>query len=79
MLDKKRITVIAGTGGRGAISFIHERSRPLGGPDGGNGGMGGSVNIVARSRLRSLAEFERISRIAAEPGAGGGGGERTGK
>jgi len=41
--------------------------------------MGGSVNIVARSRLRSLAEFERISRIAAEPGAGGGGGERTGK
>lgn len=53
MLDVIELDIKAGKGGNGSISFIHERSRPLGGPDGGDGGWGGSILITAQSNLRS--------------------------
>ena len=46
-IDEARIDVIAGDGGNGCASFLREKFRPFGGPDGGDGGKGGSIWAVA--------------------------------
>jgi GTPase len=73
--DRARITVQAGRGGDGALSFRREKYVPKGGPDGGDGGPGGDVVLVADPDLRDLSAFRRRSRIKAShgrPGQGAG-------
>ena len=55
--DQVRITVRSGDGGNGAVSFRREKYIPNGGPDGGNGGRGGSVIIRADKRKNTLLDF----------------------
>jgi len=61
-VDEARARVQAGTGGRGSTSFRREKFVPFGGPDGGDGGHGGSVYLRAASGINTLADF-RIERI----------------
>lgn len=77
--DKVEVHVIAGRGGDGRLSFRHEKYRAKGGPDGGNGGRGGSVIVRATHNLTTLSAFRRRPRIAAAPGQPGGGDRRHGR
>jgi len=61
-IDQAKITVIAGNGGNGVVSFRREKYVPKGGPDGGDGGKGGDVVIKADSNLHTLLDF-RYKRI----------------
>ncbi len=72
-IDEARFFVKAGDGGRGCVSFRREKFVPRGGPDGGDGGMGGSVYIEAASRLHSLLDFKYRSHFLAKGGAHGKG------
>jgi GTP-binding protein len=60
-VDEARLRVQAGQGGRGSTSFRREKFVPLGGPDGGDGGLGGSVYLRAAPGINTLADF-RIER-----------------
>ena len=55
-IDEARIVVRSGAGGHGCVSFRREKFVPRGGPDGGNGGQGGSVRLRANSNLNTLIE-----------------------
>ena len=68
----------AGSGGRGAVSFRHEKYVPDGGPDGGDGGRGGDVLVVADSTDTTLSGFRERRSFTAEDGRAGGGGKRSG-
>jgi GTPase len=76
--DRARIHVVAGRGGDGALSFRREKHVPKGGPDGGDGGPGGSVVLVADPELRDLSAFRTRRWIAAGKGGHGGGSGRHG-
>jgi GTP-binding protein len=76
--DRARIHVVAGRGGDGALSFRREKHVPKGGPDGGDGGPGGSVVLVADPELRDLSAFRTRRRITAGKGGHGGGTGRHG-
>jgi len=78
-IDEALIDIKAGGGGRGCISFRREKYIPRGGPDGGNGGKGGDVSIVADSGLVSLLDFKYKRRYEAERGEHGQGSNCTGK
>ena len=69
----------AGHGGRGSASFRHEPFVPRGGPDGGDGGRGGSVIVQATTEVSDLSLYKRRSRWLAEPGVDGAGGRKTGR
>src|SRR5438876_10057277 len=71
--DKARIHVAAGRGGDGGLSFRREKHVPKGGPDGGDGGPGGDVVLVAEPDLRDLSAFRPNQRVKAERGGGGRG------
>ena len=60
-IDEAKLKVQAGNGGRGCVSFRREKFVPFGGPDGGDGGLGGSVYLQAVEGMNTLADF-RISR-----------------
>jgi len=77
-VDEARILVIAGNGGPGCVSFRREKYIPRGGPDGGDGGHGGSVYLVADGNLNTLVDFRVRGRFAAGHGVGGAGKDRTG-
>jgi len=77
--DKVEIKVKAGRGGDGRLGFRHEKYRAKGGPDGGDGGRGGSVAFRVTHNLNTLAAFRRGARIAAEAGESGGGDRRHGR
>ena len=79
MLDEITISVIAGHGGKGIVSFRRERYVPRGGPDGGDGGKGGDVIIRADTSLRVLDKLRRQQRVVAEDGVRGGPGKRYGR
>jgi len=71
--DYARIRVVAGRGGDGGLSFRREKHVPKGGPDGGDGGRGGDVVLVADERLRDLSGFRAKTVFKAgrgEPGRG---------
>jgi len=57
-IDEALINIEAGGGGRGCVSFRREKYLPKGGPDGGNGGKGGDVYILAAASLASLLDFK---------------------
>ena len=57
LVDEAEITVTAGNGGNGCVSFRREKFIPLGGPDGGDGGDGGNVCCEADENLNTLVDF----------------------
>ncbi|MBQ2723324.1 MAG: GTPase ObgE, partial [Clostridia bacterium] len=67
-IDKVKIFVKAGNGGRGAISFHTEKYIPNGGPDGGDGGDGGDLVLVATKSQNTLNEFHFKKHFRAEDG-----------
>lgn len=68
-----------GHGGKGSASFRREPFTPRGGPDGGDGGRGGSVVLKATTDVSDLSVYKTKSRWNAEPGADGAGGRKTGR
>jgi GTP-binding protein len=78
-LDRARLVVKGGDGGRGVISFRREAHVPRGGPDGGDGGRGGSVILKVDSGMTTLSEFRFRKTLAAQSGAAGGGKNNSGK
>jgi GTP-binding protein len=78
-VDEARIWVKAGDGGNGVVSFRREKFVPYGGPDGGDGGRGGSVYLVARAGVSTLLEFNRRRHLKAESGGSGRGARQHGK
>jgi len=79
MIDRVEISAHAGDGGNGVVSFRREKFVPRGGPDGGDGGTGGSVLITADESVRTLKEFGRRRVYRAEAGRSGEGGKRHGR
>ena len=77
--DEVTIFVKAGDGGKGCISFRREKHVPRGGPDGGDGGRGGSVTIVADPQIATLLDMTQRARYVAENGRPGSGKLRRGK
>ena len=77
-VDEVDIEIAAGHGGRGAMSFRREKFIPRGGPDGGNGGAGGSVYLVASDHINTLVNFRFHPEHKAEDGKPGTGSNRTG-
>jgi GTP-binding protein len=77
-VDETRIKVIAGAGGNGVVGFHHEPYKPKGGPDGGNGGDGGSVILRADGSIGTFLELSAHPHVKAERGGHGEGGKRTG-
>ncbi|HET7617788.1 MAG TPA: GTPase ObgE [Vicinamibacterales bacterium] len=78
-VDEVDIHVAAGHGGRGCLSFRREKFVPRGGPNGGDGGHGGSVYIVANPNLNTLLHYRYERIFTAGRGAHGEGSNRTGK
>jgi GTP-binding protein len=78
-IDEAKISVKAGDGGRGCVSFRREKYVPKGGPDGGNGGKGGDFVFVADGRLSSLLDFRYKREFDAERGQHGMGSLCSGK
>src|SRR6185436_753900 len=77
-VDEVDIHVTAGDGGRGCLSFRREKFVPRGGPDGGDGGAGGSVYIVATAAKNTLIDFRFHPEFKARGGEQGQGSNRTG-
>lgn len=78
-IDFVTLEVAAGRGGNGAVSFRREKYVPRGGPDGGDGGHGGSVILEASQDLTTLVSFRYKKIFRAEAGVNGSGGNRHGK
>lgn len=77
-IDRVKIHVIAGHGGQGCVSFRREAYVPRGGPNGGNGGKGGDVVIVADKQLGTLIDLKYQQQYRAKDGEQGRGKEQTG-
>lgn len=78
-IDEVKIIVASGSGGNGCSSFRREKYIPFGGPDGGDGGTGGSVYFEADEGLNTLVHFRGIKSFQAEPGHSGMGTQCNGK
>ncbi len=76
--DRAEIHVEAGRGGDGGLSFRREKYVPKGGPDGGDGGRGGDVVVVADPALRDLSALRRVRRLLATRGGNGRGSRKHG-
>jgi GTPase len=77
-IDEADIDVIAGDGGAGCVSFRHEKYKEFGGPNGGDGGRGGSVFAVADVNLNTLIDFRYSRRYEAKKGENGMGSDMFG-
>jgi len=77
-VDEATISVIAGDGGTGVVSFRREKYIQFGGPDGGDGGDGGSVYLVGDHDNNTLADFRHVRTYTADSGKRGGGAQMTG-
>jgi GTP-binding protein len=78
-VDVVEIEVEAGDGGNGVVSFRREKYMAKGGPDGGDGGRGGSVILEVDDNLMTLMDLQYRKRYAAGRGADGGGAQKTGR
>jgi len=78
-VDEARARVQAGNGGRGSTSFRREKFVPFGGPDGGDGGHGGSVYLRAISGINTLADYRIERTFKAAHGEPGGSNDRSGR
>lgn len=78
-VDEATIRVVAGNGGNGCLSFRREKYVERGGPDGGDGGHGGSVYLVADDAMNTLADFRVARKFKAQNGEPGAGRNKTGK
>lgn len=78
-LDEAKVYVFSGKGGDGCLSFRRERNIPFGGPDGGNGGRGGSVIAVATNNLNTLIDYRFNQHFKAGKGQHGMGSNCSGK
>ena len=77
--DEARIEVVAGDGGNGVASFRREKFIPFGGPDGGDGGRGGSIYAIADRNLNTLIDYRYTRMFRAERGENGRGSDCYGK
>jgi GTPase len=77
-LDQCKLYLKSGDGGRGALSFRREKFIEFGGPDGGNGGKGGDIVLVAADNLNTLIDYRYHQHFRAENGRPGAGREQTG-
>jgi GTPase len=71
-VDKATVLIQAGDGGRGVVSFRHEKYIDKGGPDGGDGGKGGDIVVLASESENTLAKFRYQKEVKAAAGAAGG-------
>jgi GTP-binding protein len=78
-IDEARIEVVAGDGGNGVASFCREKFRPFGGPDGGDGGKGGSIWAVADRNINTLVDYRYSKLHKARNGENGRGADCYGK
>ncbi len=78
-VDRVQIEIQAGKGGNGCMSFRREKYVPKGGPDGGDGGKGGSIIIVAKDGVNNLSGFSHQKFWKAPSGAHGSGSNKAGK
>ena len=78
-VDVVKITVKAGDGGNGCVSFHREKYVQAGGPDGGDGGRGGNIVFMASERMHTLMDFRFERKFTAESGADGSGNRCKGK
>ncbi|HWR01356.1 MAG TPA: GTPase ObgE [Chlorobaculum sp.] len=78
-IDSAKITVHAGDGGKGSVSFRREKYVPKGGPDGGDGGRGGHVYLRANRQLATLLDFKYKKSYIADRGVHGMGARKTGR
>ena len=78
-LDQVKIYVKAGDGGKGSASFRREKFIEFGGPNGGDGGKGGSIKLVCEKNLNTLIDFRYRQHLNAERGEDGKGQNKTGK
>jgi GTPase len=78
-IDEAKIEVIAGDGGNGVASFCREKFRPFGGPDGGDGGKGGSIWAVADRNINTLVDYRYSKLHKARNGENGRGSDCYGK
>jgi GTPase len=77
-VDRVVLHAQAGNGGHGCMSILREKFKPLGGPDGGDGGRGGSIRLVVDSGVHTLLDFHYHPRIKSENGKGGSGNNKDG-
>ena len=77
-LDQAKIYVRSGDGGNGVVAFRREKHMEFGGPDGGNGGRGGSIVFEAMPNLNTLIDFRYTQHFRAPKGGNGAGSDRTG-
>lgn len=78
-IDHAKISVTAGNGGHGIVSFRREKYVPKGGPNGGDGGKGGDVIIIADCNLQTLLDFRYKRKFKAKSGKHGQGADKTGR
>ncbi len=78
-IDEAKILVIAGKGGNGVASFRREKYIPMGGPDGGDGGRGGSIYVVADRNTNTLIDYRYTRKFLAQNGESGRGADCYGK
>ncbi|GBG01618.1 GTPase Obg [Azospira sp. I13] len=78
-IDEAKILVIAGKGGNGVASFRREKYIPMGGPDGGDGGRGGSIYVVADRNINTLIDYRYTRKFLAQNGENGRGSDCYGK
>ena len=78
-IDEAKIEVVAGDGGNGVASFCREKFRPFGGPDGGDGGKGGSIFAVADRNINTLVDYRFAKLHRAKRGENGRGSDCYGK
>ena len=77
-LDQCKIYLKSGDGGRGAMSFRREKFIEFGGPNGGDGGKGGDIALIAADNLNTLIDYRYRQHFRAQDGRPGAGRERTG-
>lgn len=78
-IDESVVTLKSGSGGDGAATFRREKFVQFGGPDGGDGGKGGSIIILADPNMNTLVNFKTIKRIEAKNGTRGSGAKCSGR